>query len=80
MLKLLVFLLLAPTQGEAMGDLNLKFRDRAFPPTPVTDKDMRPMKAPDCRTEAEIQATLEQLSHGERGDCFIRDISRFKRR
>lgn len=61
-------------------DSNLKFRDRAVGPTPVTDKDMRPTKAPDCRNEAEIQRTLEQLNHGEAGDCFIRDIKRLSSR
>jgi hypothetical protein len=78
MLKLLVLLLLAP--GASLPDTNVKLRDRLEGPTPVTDKDLRPVKAPDCKTEAEIQKTLEQLSYGERGDCFIRDASRFTRR
>ena len=80
MLKLLVLLLLAPGQTQSIGEANYKFRDRAFSPTPVTDKDLRLMKAPDCKTEAEIQRTLVQLSHGEAGDCFIRDIKRLGRR
>lgn len=81
MLKLLALMLLAQAQGStSIGEANFKFRDPAGGVTPVTDKDLRPMKAPDCRSEAEIQLALEQLSHGERGDCFIRDISRFKRR
>ena len=79
MLKLLILMaMMAP--GQSQPDSNVKFRDRAFSPTPVTDKDLRPVKAPDCRTEAEIQKTLEQLSHGEPGDCFIRNRSRFSRR
>jgi len=77
MLHLLAFLLLAQ---QAQPEANLKLRDRASGPTPVTDKDLRPMKAPDCRTEAEIQRTLEQLSYGQPGDCFIRDIKRLQRR
>jgi len=78
MIKLLVFLLLAP--ATAQPDANIRLRDRAQHPTPVTDKDLRPMKAPDCKSEAEIQRTLEQLSYGEAGDCFIRDIRRLSRR
>lgn len=79
MLKLLVLLLLLPA-GASQPEANLKIRERVQDPTPVTDKDLRPMKAPDCRTEAEIQRTLDQLSHGEPGDCFIRDIQRLSRR
>ena len=79
MLKLLIlFAMMAP--GASQPEVNLKFRDRVLGPTPVTDKDLRPVKAPDCKTEAEIQRTLEQLSYGEPGDCFIRDRSRFSRR
>ena len=75
MLKLIILLgMMAP--GASQPDLNVKLRDRLEGPTPVTDKDLRPVKAPDCKTEAEIQKTLEQLSYGEPGDCFIRDKSR----
>lgn len=82
MLKLLALLLLAPAQAptQSIGESNFKFRDPAGGVTPVTDKTLIPMKAPDCRNEAEIQLALEQLSHGERGHCFIRDIRRLSRR
>ena len=66
--------------GPSQPEGNLKFRDRVVGPTQVTDKDLRPMKAPDCRTEAEIQLTLDQLKNGEPGDCFIRDIRRLSQR
>lgn len=78
MLKLLLLLALAP--GAAQPEANFKLRDRAVGPTPVTDKDLRPVKAPDCRSEAEVQKALHQLSQGEAGDCFIRDRSAFSRR
>ena len=78
MLKILIFLLLAP--GAAQPEANVKFRDRAMDPTPVTDKDLRPVKAPDCRNEAEVQKALYQLSLGEAGDCFIRDRTAFDKR
>jgi hypothetical protein len=74
MLKLIILLALAQTVPQP--EANIKLRDRLQGPTPVTDKDLRPVKAPDCKTEAEIQKTLEQLSYGEPGDCFIRDKSR----
>ena len=75
MLKLIILLAMT-APGASQPDHNVKLRDRLEGPTPVTDKDLRPVKAPDCKTEAEIQKTLEQLSYGEPGDCFIRDKSR----
>ena len=78
MLKLLGLLILLQAAGTP--DVSIKFRDRAVGATPVTDKDLRPMKAPDCKTEAEIQRTLVQLSQGEPGDCFIRDMRRLSSR
>jgi hypothetical protein len=82
MLQLLLLMLVvqpSPSPGAGLPEQSILLRDRAQGPTPVTDKDLRPIKAPDCRTEAEIQKTLEQLSYGEPGDCFIRDIRRFDR-
>jgi predicted nucleic acid-binding protein len=71
--------LLVAVQIGTAPDFNIKLRERILGPTPVTDKDLRPQKAPDCRNEAEIQRALEQLSHGEPGECFIRDIKRLSR-
>ena len=80
MLQLLILLLLQP-HGSSLPERNFQLRDRAqTAPTPVTDKDLRPMKAPDCKTEADVQRTLEQISHGEAGDCFIRDRRAFSKR
>ena len=78
MLHILAFLLIAPSAS--LPENSIKLRDRPSHPTAVTDKDLRPVRAPDCKTEAEIQKTLEQLSYGEPGDCFIRDIRRLSRR
>ena len=79
MLQLLPLLLLV--QIGTAPDVNLKFRDRASGnATPVTDKDLRPVKAPDCRSEADVQRALEQVGRGEQGDCFIKDIRAFSRR
>ena len=77
MFQILIFLLLAP--GAAQPEANVKFRDRVQDPTPVTDKDLRPVKAPDCRNDVEVQKALYQLSLGEAGDCFIRDRTAFKK-
>ena len=77
MFQILILLLLAP--GAAQPEANVKFRDRVMDPTPVTDKDLRPVKAPDCRNDAEVRKALYQLSLGEAGDCFIRDKSAFNR-
>ena len=57
MLKLIILLaMMAP--GGSLPEANVKLRDRLEGPTPVTDKDLRPVKAPDCKTEAEIQKNL----------------------
>ena len=78
MLHLLIALLLAPSPG-SIGDNRSLLFDRAQGPTPVTDKDLRPGKLPDCRTDQEVQITLEQIRHGDRELCFIRDIKAFNR-
>jgi len=75
---LLLLLALQPV-GSSQPERNIVLRETKGP-TPVTDKDLRPVKAPDCRDEAEVQKALEQISHGEPGDCFIRDITAFNRR
>jgi len=79
MLQLLMLLLAAgPLQGGTIGEMNLKVREMPSP-TPVTDKDLRPQKAPDCRTEAETQRAVAQVRNGEPGECFVRDITAFNR-
>ena len=70
---LLMLLLLQVSQAGS----NLKLHDRAQGPTPVTDKDLRPMRAPDCRSEAETQRAVEQVRNGQAGDCWVRDIRAF---
>ena len=76
----LLLLLYVQAAGASLPDQNVRFRDRVLDPTPVTDKDLRPARAPDCRNEAEVQKALEQISYGEPGDCFIRDKTAFNRR
>jgi len=76
---ILLFLLALQPVGSSQPERNVILRETRSP-TPVTDKDLRPVRAPDCRNEAEVQKALRQISYGESGDCFIRDISAFKRR
>ena len=81
MLQLLIALLLVqPTPGPGDGGPKFGLPDKASGPMPVTDKDLRPQKAPDCRNEAEIQRAVEQVNNGEAGECFIRDMKRLSRR
>lgn len=77
MMHLLILLALAPNGG-AIGENNAILRERAMSPTPVTDKDLRPVKLPDCRSDAEIQITLKQIRNGEPELCFIRDRQAFR--
>jgi hypothetical protein len=74
-MKVLLMLLLL--QVGTQPDLNIKLRDRAQGPTPVTDKDLRPGRAPDCRTEADTMRAVEQVKSGLPGDCWVRDIRAF---
>ena len=78
MMHLLIALMLAPSPG-ALPDRAIIAREQVGP-TPVTDKDLRPVKLPDCRSDAAVQRQLELMKHGEVGECFIRDISALKRR
>ncbi len=79
MLQILMLILAAgPLPGGTIGEMNLKLREVPSV-TPVTDKDLRPQKAPDCRTEAETQRAVIQVRNGEPGECFVRDLSAFRR-
>ncbi len=80
MMNLLIALLLAPVPGGSISDNSLILRDRLEGPTPVTDKDLRPVKLPDCRTDTEVQVALEQIRKGEPEACFIRDRTAFRDR
>ena len=81
MMHLLIALLLAPMPSTgSIGDNRSLLFDRAQAPTPVTDKDLRPRKLPDCRSDAEVQITLDQIRHGEAELCFIRDKRAFSSR
>ena len=79
MIHLLAALLLAGS-GQSIGDNRGVLRDPMRGPTPVADKDLRPGRPPDCRTDADVQRAVEQVRNGEPGDCWVRDASAFSRR
>lgn len=76
MIHLLVAMMLSPTE---VG-LTQRFfiRDQATA-APVTDKDLRPARPADCKTEADVRRAVEQVRSGQPGDCWVRDASAFNR-
>jgi hypothetical protein len=78
MVPLLFLLLAGVPPSSSLPERNVILRD-VMTPTPVTDKDLRPVKLPDCRTDAEVQRQLDAMRHGETGECFIRDKTAFNR-
>jgi len=75
-MKLLLLALLLQSVGAP--SVNIKLLDRASGPTPVTDKDLRPGRPPDCRSAVETQRAVDQVRRGEPGDCWVKDLSAFK--
>ena len=78
MLKLLIVVALAQT-GTSLPEARVLLPDRAVGPTAVTDKMLRPVRPPNCQNEAEVQKAVAQVRNGEQGDCFVRDLSAFRR-
>ena len=77
MLHLLVAMLLAPG-SMSHPENNVIFREQREV-TPVTDKDLRPTRPPECRTEADVQLAVQQVHQGQAGDCWVRDATAFNR-
>jgi len=77
---LTALLLVQGPGGGSIGENRFILRDPVQGPMQVTDKDLRPMKAPDCRTEEETQRAVAQVKNGEPGECFVRDLRAFKSR
>ncbi len=78
MITVLMALMLAPGSG-SIGDNRFILRDPLRGPTPVTDKDLRTARPPDCRTVEEVQRAVEQVRNGGIGECFVKDASAFNR-
>ena len=76
MMHLLVAMLLAPPLTHP--EINVAIRESRNA-TPVTDKDLRPSRPPDCKTDEDTQRAVSQVRNGESGDCWVRDVTAFNR-
>jgi hypothetical protein len=79
MVSLLALLLVGAPPGSSLPERNLILRD-VKPLTQVSDKDLRPVRPPACKTDAEVQHAVEQVRNGQAGDCWVRDVTAFNRR
>ena len=77
MIHLLMAMLIAP--GGNIPESKLQVQDPRSA-TAVTDKFLLPSRPPDCKSDAEVQKAVEQVRNGERGECWVRDVSAFNRR
>ena len=79
MLQFLMLLAMAgPSAGGSLPEMNLHVREMPSP-TPVTDKDLRAQRPPDCKTDEETRRAVQQVRNGEAGECFVRDMAAFSR-
>ena len=67
----------APTPG-SLPERRVILRE-VKPLTQVSDKDLRPTRPADCKTEADIRRAVEQVRSGQQGDCWVRDATAFNR-
>ena len=77
MMALLMLLALGPVHDIPEGKLQVQDPRGA---TAVTDKYLLPSRPPDCKNEIEVQKAVEQVRNGERGECWVRDVTAFNRR
>ena len=81
MVQLFALMLLLAQDAEVGPGVGARLiQDRAQAPTPVTDKFLIPTRPPNCRNAEEEQIALEQIRHGELGQCMVRDQSQINRR
>jgi hypothetical protein len=78
MVPLLVLLLAGVPQLNSLPDQRLMIRE-VRPLSVVTDKDLRPVRPPECKTDAEVVHAVEQVRNGMQGDCWVRDATAFNR-
>ena len=78
MVTLLALLLVGVPPGSSLPERNVILRE-VKPLTQVSDKDLRPVRPPDCKTEAEVVHAVEQVRNGQAGDCWVRDATAFNR-
>jgi len=75
----LLALLLVGVPPGSLPEQRLTLRETR-PLTQVSDKDLRPVRPPDCKNDAEVQHAVEQVRNGQAGDCWVRDATAFNRR
>lgn len=77
MVSLLALLLVGVPPG-SLPEQRLIIRETK-PLSVVTDKDLRPVRPADCKTEADVQRAVQQVRSGQQGDCWVRDATAFNR-
>jgi len=77
MIHLLIAMMLSPVDTGLTQRFLLRDPGTA---TPVTDKDLRPGRPPDCKTDEETARAVAQVRAGEAGECFVKDVRAFSRR
>jgi hypothetical protein len=78
MIHLLVAMMLTPVETGIPQKFMIP-RDQGTA-VPVTDKDLRPVRPPDCKTDADTARAVEQVRSGEQGECWVKDARAFSRR
>jgi hypothetical protein len=78
MVTLLALMLAGAPNSMSIPERNLILRD-VKPLSVVTDKDLRPVRPPDCKNDAEVQRAVWQVRNGQQGDCWVRDATAFNR-
>ena len=77
MIHLLMAMMLSPTEVGLTQRFLVRDQGTA---APVTDKDLRPGRPPDCKTDEETARAVAQVKAGEAGECFVKDARAFNRR
>ena len=78
MVTLLALMLAGVPPGSSLPERSLLLRE-VKPLTQVSDKDLRPVRPADCKTEADVQRAVQQVRSGQQGDCWVRDATAFNR-
>ncbi|MGN6154413.1 MAG: hypothetical protein ACTHN4_01600 [Sphingomicrobium sp.] len=78
MVTLLALLLAGAPPGGSLPERRIILRE-VKPLTQVSDKDLRPTRPPDCKTDADVARAVQQVRSGQAGDCWVRDAAAFNR-
>ncbi len=77
MIHLLMAMMLTPVENGIPQRFMLP-KDQGTTST-ITDKDLRPGRPPDCKTDAETMRADAQVRNGEQGECWVKDARAFSR-